>query len=434
MFSLATIFISLEAFGLIYCIISIISLTLYLQYKQSNASISTLVLLFSNVGLMLFVNAIGLLLRTEQIKGSETLITVSNILQIFLSFSFICIFITLAFSDFTTDGGINKSRRSRFKIVLFSTSAFFAIGFSIIYLIFPGYPKEIHVYISIARLLVLFASFIYVLLHTKVKSIIVLCATLPALSLLALVLELFFYGFEYFNAVAFINVILYTLFFYSILTDRYMVAQENLFEEKKSLEESKAKLMMSQINPHFIFNALTSIAQLCEVDPKLAKETTITFSKYLRENMNSLTSTELIPFDDELKHVENYVKIEKARFKDRVNIEYDVKYNEFSLPPLSLQPLVENAIKHGICNKIEGGTVTLHTDKKDNLITIIVSDDGAGFDKETTTFDGNHVGVSNIMSRLKDKLNANVDIESEIGKGTIVTITFEEKANENINS
>ena len=130
-------------------------------------------------------------------------------------------------------------------------------------------------------------------------------------------------------------------------------------EEEKN-KDAKIKLMLSQIRPHFIYNSLSSITTLIEIDPKKAQEALDNFTDYLRMNLSSITETKLIPFEYELKHIKTYVELEKIRFNDRINIIYDIKSMDFNVSPLSIQPIVENAIKHGILKKIEGGLTKLN--------------------------------------------------------------------------
>ncbi len=202
-------------------------------------------------------------------------------------------------------------------------------------------------------------------------------------------------------------------------------------ELEKEVAEVNMTLMLSQIQPHFLYNALNSIKYLTKKDPQKAESTIVKFSSYLRSNMDSLTQKEPITFEKELDHVKNYAEIEKIRFGDRLNIEYDVEVTDFSVPPLTLQPIVENAIKHGVTQKAEGGTVTVKTWETASYNIICVKDDGVGFNVNEKKNDGrSHIGVTNIKKRLDAMLNASIEIESEIGVGTTVTIKIPKKENE----
>ena len=192
---------------------------------------------------------------------------------------------------------------------------------------------------------------------------------------------------------------------------------------QKELYEAKVQVMVSQIRPHFMYNALSSIAMLCKIKPDTAYEATINFSDYLRGNMDSLKQTAPVPFRKELEHLEKYLYIEKLRFGKKLNIEYDIQADSFEIPLLSVQPLVENAVKHGVGMKEDGGTVTIATRETDENYEIIVSDDGVGFDTSEVKNDGrSHVGMENTKRRLKDMCNADVVITSVIGEGTTARI------------
>lgn len=120
---------------------------------------------------------------------------------------------------------------------------------------------------------------------------------------------------------------------------------------EKELENSRISLMISQMQPHFLYNVLNTIYHLCGREPETAQEAISTFSDYLRNNMGALEKKELVPFDEELRHIKTYLQLEKIRFGDELAIEYDIEVTNFFLPVLTVQPLVENAVEHGIGKK-----------------------------------------------------------------------------------
>lgn len=193
---------------------------------------------------------------------------------------------------------------------------------------------------------------------------------------------------------------------------------------ERELERANMAVMISQIQPHFLYNALNTIKSLIRRNPKAAEEAVIDFSYYLRGNMDSLSRTEPIPFCTELTHIQHYCKIEMLRFSDKLHIEYNIETDAFSVPTLSIQPLVENAIKHGVTKRPEGGTVRLHTYEDGKNYIVCVEDDGVGFNPAAVLdIDGrSHVGLPNICYRLETMLHAKVDVKSKIGIGTTVTI------------
>ena len=147
------------------------------------------------------------------------------------------------------------------------------------------------------------------------------------------------------------------------------------------------------------------------------------FSEYLRNNLSSLEEASLITFETELSHIKTYLDIEKVRFEDTLEIEYDIKCVDFSLPVLTVQPIVENAVKHGTSKKRGGGRVIISTLEDKDFYIIKVSDTGCGFDPTKPKNDGKrHVGIENVRQRLANMCDGSLTIESEVGVGTVATI------------
>ena len=202
-------------------------------------------------------------------------------------------------------------------------------------------------------------------------------------------------------------------------------------ELERELSELNMTLMLSQIQPHFMYNALNTIKYLTKKDPQKAEGAVVKFSGYLRANMDSLTQKEPIAFSKELEHVKNYVEIEKLRFGNRLNIEYEINTEDFKIPPLTVQPIVENAIKHGVNQKAEGGTVKISTGETASYFVVQVEDDGVGFDVNEKKNDGrSHVGMENIKKRLEAMLDAHIEFDSKKGEGTTVTVKIPKKEEE----
>lgn len=199
-----------------------------------------------------------------------------------------------------------------------------------------------------------------------------------------------------------------------------------LEEDEKKLHEANIRIMMSQIQPHFIYNTLSSISTLITMNPYDAQKALDDFTDYLRANFSALTQTKLVSFRDELMHIKTYANLEKHRFNDRLNMVYDIQVIDFPVPPLTIQPLVENAIKHGILKKIEGGKVTLRTYEDEKAYYVEIEDDGVGFDMEKIDFSNNkHIGLNNVRHRLKSMCKGDIVFSSQVGKGTKVVVTFE---------
>lgn len=192
------------------------------------------------------------------------------------------------------------------------------------------------------------------------------------------------------------------------------------------LAEQRTHVMLSQIQPHFLYNALSAISALCIRDPMKAKETTDNFAYYLRANLNSLTNDHMIPFRQELRHTQAYLAIEQTRFGEDLTVEYDIQCDDFQVPSLSLQPIVENAVRHGICGNEDGGTVTIRTRSDGGKILISVQDTGIGFDTSAKPArDGRlHIGMESVSQRVRALCGGDMVIDSTPGYGTTVTITL----------
>lgn len=214
----------------------------------------------------------------------------------------------------------------------------------------------------------------------------------------------------------------------------YVTIQVDLIQrvqtQETQLAESRIAITLSQIQPHFLYNSLAAINELCDQSPD-AQTAIVRFSKYLRGNMESLTQHGMIRFEKELAHVKQYLWLEELRFGKRLQVVYDIQTTEFFLPPLSLQPIVENAVRHGITKKRLGGTVTIQTKETKTGYLITVSDDGAGFDPAYMPNDGrSHIGIDNVRERLFLMCAGVLTVTSKPGEGTTVTIEFsKEKGN-----
>lgn len=209
--------------------------------------------------------------------------------------------------------------------------------------------------------------------------------------------------------------------YYSIINKQNEKIRTIKYE--KELAQNRISIMMSQIQPHFLFNSLSSISNLCEKNPMEAQKAINDFSDYLRGNLDSLKYSAPIPFSKELKHIQIYLSLEKMRFASELNIVYNINAPDFLIPTLTVQPIVENAVKYGVGKKEGGGTVTIASREDDNFFFVTVSDDGVGYDPTVTRQDGRtHIGIDNVRARLSDMVGGTLTIDSEKGVGTTATI------------
>lgn len=197
--------------------------------------------------------------------------------------------------------------------------------------------------------------------------------------------------------------------------------------ERDLMAAQRIQIMMTQIQPHFLFNALNTIRALYVKDPPLADRTLEDFSMYLRQNLESLDQVGLIPIDKELEHTRLYAQIESLRFPG-IRVAYRIEDEAFEVPALTIQPLVENAIRHGVRGQADG-VVTVSTQREGAMHRITVADNGAGFDPEAQALsEGTHIGLRNVRERIEQMCGGTMILHSEIGKGTAVTLLIPDRA------
>ncbi len=236
--------------------------------------------------------------------------------------------------------------------------------------------------------------------------------------MVTMLIQMMFYGiFVIVLGTAIASIVLYV----NIQRDQMdiFLQQEN---EKSRLEMD---ILLAQIQPHFIYNSLGVIGTICETDARKAAEAIRDFTHFLGHNMDSLSTSDMIEFDREMDHVRCYVNLQKLRFGDALQVETDLQCRNFSLPTLTLQPLVENAITYGVRKNTGGvGTVRIRTVELEDRVEVIVSDNGPGFVKDTLPGDGRlaHIGLTNVRDRLQRVCGAELRIVSQPGAGTTATM------------
>lgn len=202
-----------------------------------------------------------------------------------------------------------------------------------------------------------------------------------------------------------------------ILTDQI----ERYLHQQREISNQRASIAVLQMRPHFIYNTMTSIYYLCEQNPKKAKQVTLDFTTYMRKNFNAIAGDHTIPFSEELEHTRAYLSVEQAQYEDNLFVAYDTEHTLFRLPALTLQPIVENAVKHGMNpDADEPLRVSIRTARTNSGNEIIVEDNGPGFsrtdDKEP------HMALKNIRERLMLMCDGTLEIDERETGGTRVTI------------
>ena len=227
---------------------------------------------------------------------------------------------------------------------------------------------------------------------------------------------LFVYGISLVNIAIAISLIL--IFMFSLVEQNQKIAAQ-----AEELAENRVAIMLSQIQPHFLYNALTTIKYLCGTQDPRAEDTVAKFAKYLRGNMDSLSLRTPIPFERELDHLENYLAIERLRFP-KIRVVYNIGVRDFVLPALTVQPLVENAIRYGVTRtETGGGTVTVSSWETEDAWHVSVQDDGVGFDPGQRQCDGrSHIGIANTRQRVEAMCGGELTVHSVVGEGTTVLI------------
>ena len=203
-----------------------------------------------------------------------------------------------------------------------------------------------------------------------------------------------------------------------ILTDN----MKQYMWQQSEIAQQRASVMVLQMRPHFICNSMMSIYYLCDQDPEKAKQVTLDFTTYLRKNFAAIASENTIPFKDELEHTRAYLAVEQAQFEDSLFVHFDTPHILFRVPPLTLQPIVENAVKHGMKSCNDPIHISVITRQTNTASEIIVKDDGPGFNP----IDDNepHIALNNIRQRLELMCKGKLEITMRENGGTSVKVTI----------
>ena len=165
-----------------------------------------------------------------------------------------------------------------------------------------------------------------------------------------------------------------------------------------------------------------SIYSLCRLDPQKARQITMDFANYLRRNFNAIACESAIPFSIELEHTRAYLAVEQAQYDEMLVVDWDIPFTQFRLPPLTLQPIVENAVKHGMDPDSEPLHISIRTQHTDKRTEIIVEDTGPGFDPSDES--KSHTTLTNIRQRLEMMCGGSMTILPRDGGGTVVKLTI----------
>lgn len=413
--------VSFDIFGSILCLIAIFGCILNTKIDKK---ISKLYLtLFITIILNLFSNMLGIIYRGKSGSGIHNLLLVTNFFEFFFGYAYTAIMTKFCFVYFKS----KIKHLNIFLLIIYTpcilmliTSQFNGMYYSI---------NEDNVYIrgplfiisqlwGIVFLIINLVIFIKNFKNTnKISKI--LFGFYFIFPIVGVALQLVFYGVY----CLLISTVLSALTTYLVMT--YEQVNKYVLMEKEA-DEAKYHLVLSQVSPHFLYNSLTSIMALCK-DNKEAKDALAKFSKYLRSNLDSINQRDNIDINKELEHVNLYLYLEKLRFGNKINVVYAINSTDFKIPVFTLQIPVENAIKHGLSKKEDGGTLYIKTYEEEKNNIIVINDDGLGFDEADIDPSREHVGLKNLKRRIKEQVNGKLEITSIKGVGTTVKIYIPKK-------
>ncbi len=288
-----------------------------------------------------------------------------------------------------------------------------------------------------AILLILFVR--AAVLFIKKSEGLVLFAAILSINLYSVDCILFSVGLKEDSGFGQVYILVFALVMIAFLSLQYYTALDRLQHSMRREQEAEIAFLRAQINPHFLYNTLNSIAALCREAPAKAEDVVVELSRYLRGSFDFKRMDSMSTLTKEKELLEAYLYIEKIRFGDRLRVEYNIDEDLYlPVPPLILQPLVENAVRHGLMKKTAGGTVTISIRKQDKEAVFIIADNGIGMENEKLELlledkrGKGGIGVWNINKRLNMLYGKGLTVSSEIGRGTSVTFALPLESKENI--
>lgn len=416
--------IALELWGVVFCLIAALSAALGRLMDKKKRSMMCIIQLLT--ALMLAADAYAWIYRGVVSDVGHYMVRISNFSVYALNYMIMSAFVMLI------SGYLTEEQKKRSSI---RRKAVYALSAVMILLLIASqgnqlfYYFDIHNYYRRSDLFwltqvsgivgIMIGSSIIIQFRnnfSRMKRIAFL--SYPVLPIIALVIQISFYGISLLSMAITISMLL--MYITSLVEQSQM-----MIKQEREIADMKIDMMLSQIKPHFMFNTLTTIRYLIKKKPEEAVEAVDEFSSYLRTNLESLSEERMIPVENEIEHVKNYLSIEKRRFGERINVVYDIREDGFDIPALTIQPLVENAVKHGITKKAEGGTVVIETGRRDGGYFVKVSDDGVGFDPKNTEQSSSgrkHIGIENVRSRLASTCGGTLYVSGEPGAGAVSEI------------
>ena len=413
--------VSLELWGSVFCLIA--SLTVSVSDGKNNPKRRKLIMIQLVAALLLLSDSFAWLFRGAEGTLGYYMVRISNYL-VFESNYMISMVFAAYLTDYLEESGSVDRRWFGVLYAVGGTGMIFMTvsQFNHMYYYFDAgntYHRASMYWLCLVFGIlesVIFASILIRYRKLLKKKELALFSSFIVLAALALVIQLFFYGVMLTNIAIMISTL---MMFVSYIADRSV----RLAEQERKMGEMQVQLVLSQIQPHFIYNTLNSIYYLCGKDPMQAQKAVNWFAELLRSNMDSMRRNTPVTFEQEFKALDNYLKLEKMRFEEELRTEFDIRATDFLLPPMTLQPIVENAVKHGLGKKPGGGTVTIRSFERENEYTVMICDDGTGYAPEENEHDGRtHTGIENVRARLWSMCRGTLEINGKKDEGTTVVI------------
>lgn len=420
-FDITVLNVSITLAGIFLCLLGMAQIRL--TYRSGQLTSRYFLLFFCFLLVFALSNLTGLLLRGQAGSFVRGILLVSNYLEL----SFSCVLAYMAPRYYLSVLDPQKQKKAlriafasllgiHLLLVLISqfTGLLYVIDENNVYRRSSGFPLALLMPFSI----LLLSAFL--LTHEKEKISrrgrvsFWLFLIVPGI---AMTLQLFFYGI---NLVVLASVLVAIFIYMMIFSDQAEQAEA----QTRELNELKVTILTQQIQPHFIYNTMNTAYLLSENHPEQARTLIQDFMTYLKSNISTLSSTRPIPFEEELATTRAFGNILLTRYRNRFTVEYDLACTDFLLPALTIQPLVENAIKHGVLQSSEPDRkVIVRSAEQDSFWEVSVEDNGPGLDKKAVPRgEGTHIGLENVRERLQHISGGTLSIESEAGKGTKIII------------
>ena len=430
-----TTYMAMELWGAIFCCIAAFCTTLLRQEKKQTRFLTLIAIIHAAT---LFTDSIAWSYRGNMQAHSMQMLVLSN----FFAFFFHGMTVTF-FSCYVLASLKQKILRSP---VFIATCLLYAVFVALLVatLRFPlfYYFDENHFYHRgslywISQVLVALAMLLnFMLILVKRKSLprerFITFTAFPVVPLLSILLQSFIYGWSLSNIAVTICILL--MFIEAVYSQACLVAKQarTIENQQEELRTMQTTIALSQIKPHFLYNVLNSIYVLCGINLDQARSALSNLSDYLRTNIDSIEAQHAVPFSKELEHIKSYLELENLRCGGKIEIKYDIQVQNFTLPPLTVQPLVENAVRHGLSHKEGGGALCIRTRVQDESYIVDITDNGIGFDVQeffSAPPSSAHIGIRNVKERLFLISNGTLLISSAKGHGTTVTLSIPMKIN-----